>query len=389
MRAIRAIGALLMLAACREGPAPFSVERPAAGDSSGQLTVKLKSDHTPVWNPASDSIFYSAPTFPGLPSAKGMLLGLPRTGGVATPILSAVQTGFTRQPWLAAPVLSTDGGNVAFFELTQVRDNDFDQVVCPTPPMQPAQDTAGTHSMLKQAVLRVRPVNSTSASDAARLTVRFAGRTGDDTGSIQNVAHPFHRMFEVDGVPIFRASWSPDGTKLAYSDGSNIRVWTVGQAEAVTLPGTADGVMPAWSPDGSLIAFSKPFRGGTQRFTCFGMMNNQVRPAAIFDRTVYTPYTRENSELMVVRPDGSGRRALGEGDSPTWTADSRTISAHRAGSLYRIAVADGAATLLPNTHDAFEPRISPDGRFLAFARRIEIGTEADPKGNYDIWVVPF
>jgi hypothetical protein len=383
------LSALLVLGACREAPDPFTVDNPFEGDATGRLTYSVLSDHAPLWSRGSDSIYYDAPTYPGLPPARSMMLGVPRTGGSARPILPSVQVGLNTTPWFAGLAVSRDGNNAAFLELTEVRDREFDYIVCPFAPTGPARDTAGSHSFLKQGVLRVRPVNSTSGTDAARLTVTFAGRTGDNTGAIRNFAHPFHRMFDQDGVPFFRPTWSPDGARLAYSDGSNIRIWTVGQPQSVILPGSEDGVLPAWSPDGNWIAFSKPFRGAAQTFGCEGWRFGDVRPAAFFQTTTYTPYTREGAQLMIVRPDGTGLRSLGIGDGPTWTSNSQTVIAHRDDSLFRIDITAGTGTVIANTVDAFEPMISPDGRFLAFARRIEVGSELNKKGNYDIWVAPF
>lgn len=387
MRALL-LSALLMLSACREGASPFAVGHPFEGIETGQLTFNPGNDHTPFWSQSGDSLYYGAPTYPGLPASRGMLLMVPRTGGTAAPLMPPVQIGLANTPWLAASAVSRDGGTIAFFEITDFRDNEFDYIDCPVPPLTPPRDSAGSGSMLMQVVLRVRPANSASTADAARLTIPIAGRTYQPLSNITNIAHPFHRFFEIDGTPFFRASWSPDGTRLVYSDGSNIRIWTVGQTTSTVVPGTEDGIMPAWSPDGAWLAFAKPFRGTPTSFTCFGRKRGARDPLAIISRTAY-PYTRENSQLVVVRPTGADLRTLGEGDSPTWTSNSQTIVAHRAGNLFRIQLDNAAATQIAGTANAFEPMLSPDGRFVAFARRNEIGSEIYPKGNFDLWVAPF
>lgn len=360
------------------------MEAPFEDDGGGQLTFNVHHDHTPVWNASSDTIYYSTRSFPGLLSGKGVLLAVPRTGGTARTILSSVQVGRPRQPRLAGLAVSRDG-NAAFFELTRVQDKQFDRIQCVQYPDGPTPwDTAGTNSVLKQAVLRVRPVNSADLSDAATLIVDFAGRVGDDTGSkITNIAYPFHRMFEIDDIPFFRPSWSPDGKRIVFSDGTNVRVWTVGEASTSILPGADQGVLPAWSPDGNWIAFSKPYRQETIQIFCEGYLDGIFESRGLFIRTIYTPYRRKDAGLFVVRPDGTGLRSLGAGDGPAWTQDSQSVVAHRDGSLYRIAIDGGAAAVLPSTQDAFEPMISPDGKFIAFARN------SGPAGNYDIWVAPF
>ena len=378
-----------MLSACRDVPEPFLIEHEYDTDGTGQLTFSVKNDHAPAWSSNSDTVFYDAPTFPGLPVRKNMLLGVPRSGGLARPILPIVQTETPATPRLAAIALSRDGSNAAFIELTDYRDSEFDRIDCPHADVQPPWDSIGAHSFLKQAVLRVRPLNSTSSADVARLTIDFAGRTGEATEIMTSIAYPFHRLFDIDGVPFFRPSWSPDGTRIAFSDGSNIRVWTVGQASSVIVPGTEDGIMPAWSPDGNLIAFSIPFRGTTQTFFCNGFSGGGPLPDATFRTTVFQPVTRQDAQLIVVRPDGTDRRVLGVGDGPAWTPDSKTVIAHRDNSLFRIPVDGAAPTQIANTTNAFEPMLSPDGRFIAFARRTEIGSEVNPRGNYDIWAAPF
>lgn len=381
----RAFALCILLASCREAPGPFTMDGPFEDYEGGQLTFNVHHDHTPVWNASSDTIYYSTRSFPGLLSGKGVLLAVPRGGGTARMILPSAQSGTPRQPRLAGLAVSRDGADAAFFELTQVRDEQFDRIRCVQFPDGPTPwDTAGTSSVLKQAVLRVRPMNGAAGPDAAALTVDFAGRVGDDTGSnIINIAYPFHRMFEIDDIPFFRPSWSPDGKRIVFSDGTNVRVWTVGEASSSIVPGADEGVLPAWSPDGNWIAFSKPYKERAIQITCQGFLDQIFEARGLFIRTIHTPYRREGAELFVVRVDGTGLRSLGLGDAPTWTLDSQNVIAHRDGSLYRIAIDGEAAAVLPNTQDAFEPVISPDGKFIAFARNT--GTA----GNHDIWVSSF
>lgn len=381
----RAFALIFLLAACREAPEPFTMVEPFEDYTGQQLTFNVHDDHAPVWNASSDTIYYSTRSFPGLLSGKGVLLAVPRTGGTARMVLPTVQSGNPRQPRLASLAVSRDGANAAFFELTVVRDQQFARIVCTQFPDGPTPwDTLGTSSILREAVLRVRPTSPSAISDAATLTVSFAGRVGDDTGDdIINIAYPFQRMFEIDDVPFFRPSWSPDGKRIAFSDGSNVRIWTVGEASSSILPGSDEGILPAWSPDGNWIAFSKPYRERTIQITCLGFLDQIFHARGVFFRTIYTPYRRDDAELFIVRVDGTGLRSLGVGEAPAWTPDSQSIVARRDGSLFRIAIDGAAAAVLPNTHDAFEPVISPDGKFIAFARH------SAAVGNHDIWVSSF
>lgn len=396
MRRTAMLMCVLALGACREVP-PF--ELPPFQDSSavGRLTYNVYGDHVPVWNKAGDSLYYQAHSFPSFPATDGILLSLPRKLGTAKALLPSLQIGTVNTPWLAAPALSPDGNTVAFFEITQYGDRDFPQISCPFPPTGPGYDTTATASMLREAVLRVRSVTA-AGGDNAQLTVQFPGRVYDYTQHpggalyvITNVATPFHRLFEGENVPGFRASWSPDGTKLVFSDGASLRLWTVGQPASTVIPNTDGGMLPAWSPDGSWIAYSKPVLGPTQSFTCYGFIPGSTGFSSVFNRTVYRNIDRETIELNVIKPDGTGKKSLGMGDAPAWMPDSKTIVAHRSGSLFSVSVDTGAGTAILNTNDAYEPAVSRDGHYLAFTRRWASDPDAFVlrKGQYNLWYASF
>ncbi|HUP90254.1 MAG TPA: hypothetical protein VM100_12925 [Longimicrobiales bacterium] len=387
----RALLLALLCSACRDVPELFTPGNPFEKDVSGRLTYNVRPDHAPVWAVDGDSIYYNAATYPGFPTTEGMLLAVPRTGGTATSIMNAVQTGQIRQPWVAGLALSADGGSAAFVEVTNHKLNEFDQLVCPffPPPAVPQFDTLGTNAFLVGGLLRVRKLNSTNATDDAQLAIQFPGRTYNSSNQLVGItAHPFHRLFDIEGVPFFRPSFSPDGSRVVFSDGLNLRLWTIGQTTSTVIANTADGIMPAWSPDGTLIAFSKPKRGGTQTIGCQGRLNGVVLPLATPTKTIYTPVSREDGSLFVIRPDGTGLRAVGEGDSPAWLSDSKTVVAHRLFALHRINTDTGLGTAIPNTTDGFEAALSRDNKMLSFARRTPFnGNEFI--GTYDIWAATF
>jgi TIR domain-containing protein/WD40 repeat protein len=132
--------------------------------------------------------------------------------------------------------------------------------------------------------------------------------------------------------------WSPDGTRLAYSEGGDI--WTSdlegGDTVQVTNGDDVDG-SPAWSPDGSQIAFNRKTDEG---------------PARVF----------------VVEAGGGEPAELVDGGAPDWSADGRRIVFQRDNAVW---VADADGTDERNlTQDygraALFPAWSPDGTRIAF-----------------------
>jgi hypothetical protein len=376
----------VLLVACREGPAEYTQPiAPPVADSSGRLTFNLRDDRSPHWNRTSDSVLYASEGFIPFPATKGLLLAVARAGGTAVPLVPAVQLGVPTQPWLTAPALSSDGSRIAFFEITDTIPRDCDEIVCEGAGL----DTVAINPVLERVVLRVRQTASSAATDQAVLPIPFEGFSVDSTQHPfellfvnREVVYPFQRHFLTHRSPMFRASWSPDGTRLAFSDGVRIRIWTVGQPGSLVVPNTEDGVFPSWSPDGNWIAFTKLERGEGRNLicNCLVFVGANVFVAAQYQRVVYGGSLDRAGTAMVVRPDGSGAKALGEGFAPSWLPDSREIVVTRRDELWRLNVDAGTSSLIPNTLFAYEPAVSPDGKWVAFAREAEI--------THDIWVVP-
>jgi gamma-glutamyltranspeptidase len=160
-------------------------------------------------------------------------------------------------------------------------------------------------------------------------------------------------------------AWSPDGKRLAVVVLD--RIWTMQPdgRDGVELTKT-QGVErePAWSPDGKRIAFATD-RG-------------------------------DGYDLYVVNSHGGmpERVAVLEGDErwPSWTPDGRIVFANRASDttqwdLFAIDP-DGPIDkriplrLTQSQDDEVQPRVSPDGRRLAFA-----SNRGNDEGDFDIWLM--
>jgi gamma-glutamyltranspeptidase len=176
------------------------------------------------------------------------------------------------------------------------------------------------------------------------------------------------------GSPAMRdPAWSPDGKRLAVVVLD--RIWTMRPdgsegAELTKSPGVERE--PAWSPDGTRIALAADRGDGFDLYIVDA-------PGA---------HSRRQTQGALERV------AILEGDErgPSWTPDGRIVFAHRASDttqwdLYEIDPDAAREKRVPlrltqSPDDEIQPRVSPDGRRLAFA-----SNRGNDDGDYDIWVM--
>lgn len=185
-----------------------------------------------------------------------------------------------------------------------------------------------------------------------------------------NILHIVSRqdtLLPQDRVGCFAAAelaWSPDGTRLAYICGKQIRVLNLRGSGSTTVPTNSDTFWPSWSPSGTRIAYS-----------------TQLKPTAM-------------SGIYTVAPDGSHRRLVARGGAaPAWSPDGRTI-AYQTTCGIRLVTPSGrnvtpTATSNPcgSIGHSGPPVWSPDGTKLAVETRQRHGIYVmDKSGSALHWV---
>jgi hypothetical protein len=355
-------------AGCREAVAPWEPDE-ILDDTVGavRLTWSAGGDRYPQWLPDGDTLLYAGDGFPGLPAASGLLLRIPRAGGIARlaiPALQATASGGSLR--FAQPALSPDGERIAFLELVAVRT---------AATVLNSSDCRVPEPRLDSAVLHVRaPVEH--GAFRANLAIAFPGLDSRQKATLPGPFSvrllPLQLEFAASGEVLARPAWSPDGSRLVYSDGVRLLVWTPGAGAPVPVPATEDGLSPAWSRDGNWIAFARWSRGDSTRTPCDIAFGRSV------ERQDRWTYSLTGPRLFLVRPDGSGLLELGSGRDPTWGADGSLF--FRDGGRVRVRSADGTVRDVPDTEAGGWPAVSRQGTHLAFVR-------VDSLTGSDLWVV--
>ena len=158
--------------------------------------------------------------------------------------------------------------------------------------------------------------------------------------------------------------YSPDGSKIAYEDGGEIRVYDeiTGASTQLTDGG---GINPVWSPSGQYLYFGA-IRSGTLDNDGFRRRADGSLPAELL-------FARERPTFVVDVSEGDSILISRDGGAPP--RDLLLMRMGPDGSVPDSVSFDDYPTA---EWDELNARISPDGRFVAYA--------SDQEGEYRIYV---
>ena len=159
---------------------------------------------------------------------------------------------------------------------------------------------------------------------------------------------------------------SPDGKRLAIdiTSGSTTDVWTfdVASGTPTRLTTSANNDRPEWTADGARLLYSST--RGADEYSIWWQPADGSGPA---EQLFRGPNAAREVSLT---PDG--RSLIYREDHPDSLRDIR---------MAPVGVKDSSAALVSSRFDELMPRLSPDGRWLAY--------QSNESGKYEIYVRPF
>jgi imidazolonepropionase-like amidohydrolase/Tol biopolymer transport system component len=191
-----------------------------------------------------------------------------------------------------------------------------------------------------------------------------------------DVSNPPGPSYEVP-IDVTEGTWmsvdvSPDGREIAFDLLGDLYVMPIGGGEAKAITtGIAWDMQPRFSPNGKWIAFTSDRSGGDNIWYVDRDGSNPKQVTKETFRLLNQPAWSPDSEFLVARKHFTSERSLGAGEM--W--------------LYHRTGGDGVQLTKKRTDqkDTGEPVFSPDGRYLYFSDDVTPGPifeySKDPNGQ--------
>jgi Tol biopolymer transport system component len=212
-------------------------------------------------------------------------------------------------------------------------------------------------------------------------TARGQRRPGEDAKDAKWDVNAAHGPVKTVAFSTSEGTWmdvdvSPDGRRIVFSLLGDLYVLPIGGGEATRITsGPAWDIQPRWSPDGRQLAFTSDRGGGNNLWRIGADGSNPVQVSKEDFRLLNTPAWTPDGRFLVGRKHFTSQRSLGAGE--LWLYHASGEAGGATGGLQLTKRKN-------DQQDLGEPAVSPDGRYVYFSEDVSPGPtfqyNKDPHG---------